>query len=229
MESTILLFTNVCVSEITAINMSLTKEDIIKGLKEVTRKLEEGDRIDSSIMGIVEKFLKNFPPPTTTAVNYFYLPLCDLKSAVLVCKRWKGVAENSKLREDKKLVLEEGENMTLSCAVEVARRRKIQTIQAIGLSSDQVKKVAMGMKGYPGLKELDLGGESFGHVGHSPIGAVSPQLFRNAFPNLVNSSRGRRGASDSVRREPGVGGANLRRRLWILSQAEICRGMSYES
>ena len=148
---------------------------------------------------------------------------------MLVCKRWKGVAENSKLWEDKKLVLEEGENMTLSCAVEVARRRKIQTIQAIGLSSDQVKKVAMGMKEYPGPNELDLGGGSFGHVGHSPIGAVSPQLFRNAFPNLVNSSRGRRGASDSVRREPGVGGANLRRRLWILSQAEICRGMNYES
>ena len=104
---------------------------------------------------------------------------------MLVCKRWKGVAENSKLREDKKLVLEEGENMTLSCAVEVARRRKIQTTHAIGLSSDQVKKVAMGMKGYPGLNELDLGGGSFGHVGHFPIGAVSPQLFRNAFPNLV--------------------------------------------
>ena len=33
-------------------------------LKEVTRKLEEGDEIDSSRMGIVEKFLKNFPPPT---------------------------------------------------------------------------------------------------------------------------------------------------------------------
>ena len=55
MESTILLFTNVCVSEITAINMSLTKEDNIKGLKEVTRKLEEGDEIDSSTMGIVEE------------------------------------------------------------------------------------------------------------------------------------------------------------------------------
>ncbi len=39
--------------------MSLTKEDIIKGLKEVTRKLEEGDEIDSSTMGIVEEFLKN--------------------------------------------------------------------------------------------------------------------------------------------------------------------------
>ena len=38
--------------------------DTIKGLKEVTRKLEEGDEIDSSRMGIVEKFLKNFPPPT---------------------------------------------------------------------------------------------------------------------------------------------------------------------
>ena len=123
--------------------MSLTKEDIIKGLKEVTRKLEEGDETDSSRMGIVEKFLKNFPPPTTKSARnlsefpaellqliFFYLPLCDLKSAVLVCKRWKSVAENSKLWEDKKLVLEEGENMTLFCAVEVARRRKIQTIQA---------------------------------------------------------------------------------------------------
>ena len=39
--------------------MSLTKEDIIKGLKEMTRKLEEGDEIDSSTMGIVEKFLPN--------------------------------------------------------------------------------------------------------------------------------------------------------------------------
>ena len=127
-----------------------------KGLKEVTRKLEEGDEIDSSTMGIVEKFLKNFPPPTTRSARnlsefpaellqliFFYLPLCDLKSAVLVCKRWKGVAENSKLWEDKKLVLEEGENMTLSCAVEVARRIKIQTIQAIGLSINQVKKVAL--------------------------------------------------------------------------------------
>ena len=37
MESTIVLFTFVCVSEITDINLSLTKEDIIKGLKEVTK------------------------------------------------------------------------------------------------------------------------------------------------------------------------------------------------
>ena len=62
---------------------------------------------------------------------------------MLVCKRWKGVAEISKLWEDKKLVLEEGENMTLSYSVEVPRRIKIQAIQAIGLSIDQVKKVAL--------------------------------------------------------------------------------------
>merc|ERR1712074_318198 len=80
--------------------------------------------------------LSEFPAELLQLI-FFYLPPCDLKSAVLVCKRWKGVAENSKLWEDKKLVPEEGENMTLSCAVEVARRRKIQTIQAIGLSSDK--------------------------------------------------------------------------------------------
>ena len=61
----------------------------------------------------------------------------------------------------------------------------MQTIQAIGLSSDQVKEVAMGMKGYLGLKELDLGGGALGHVGHSTISAVPPNLFRSAFPNLV--------------------------------------------
>ena len=68
--------------------MSLTKEDIIKGLKEVTRKLEEGDEIDSSTMGILEEFLKNFPPPTKRSARnlsefpaellqliFFYLPL----------------------------------------------------------------------------------------------------------------------------------------------------------
>ena len=68
MESTILLFT-MFVFQRSAITISLTKEDIIKGLKEVTRKLEEGDEIDSSTMGIVEKFLKNFPPPTTKSAR----------------------------------------------------------------------------------------------------------------------------------------------------------------
>ena len=73
--------------------------------------------------------------------------------------------------------------MTLSCAVEVARRRKIQTIQA-GLSSDQVKKVAMGMKGYPGLKELDLGGGSFGHVITTPSSLL--QCHRDAAADVVD-------------------------------------------
>ena len=80
MESTILLFTNVCVSEITAINMSLTKEDIIKGLKEVTRKLEEGDEIDSSRMGIVEKFRRIFllPPKEVQEISQnFPLSYCS--------------------------------------------------------------------------------------------------------------------------------------------------------
>ena len=54
--------------------MSLTKEDIIKGLKEVTKKIGEGGKIDSSTMGIVEDFLKNFPPPTTSARNLSDFP-----------------------------------------------------------------------------------------------------------------------------------------------------------
>ena len=85
--------------------------------------------------------------------------------------------------EDKKLLLHEDMLLPLSCAVELARRRRIETSQAFVLSSDQVKEVAMGMKSY--LKELDIGGGALGHVGHSQISAVSPQLFRSAFPNLV--------------------------------------------
>ena len=50
-----------CVSEISAFNMSLSKENLIKGLKEETRKIEEGGEVDSNTMGI--EFLKNFPPP----------------------------------------------------------------------------------------------------------------------------------------------------------------------
>ena len=46
-------------------------------------------------------------------------------------------------------------------------------------------KEAMGMRSYLGLKEWDLGSRAQGHVGHSPISAVPPQLFRSAFPNLV--------------------------------------------
>ena len=63
--------------------MSLTKEDIIKGLKEVTRKLEEGDEIDSSTMGIVEKFLKNFPPPTTRSVRNLSEFLAELLQLII--------------------------------------------------------------------------------------------------------------------------------------------------
>ena len=83
--------------------------------------------------------------------------------------------------EDKKLLLHEDMLLPLSCAVELARRRRIETSQAFVLSSDQVKEVAMGMKSY--LKELDIGGGALGHVRHSQISAVSPQLFRSAFPN----------------------------------------------
>ena len=72
--------------------------------------------------------------------------------------------------EDKKLLLHD--DMPLSCAVELARRRRIETSQAFVLSSDQVKEVAMGMKSY--LKELDIDGGALGHVGHSQISAVSP-------------------------------------------------------
>ena len=82
------------------------------------------------------------------------------------------------------LLLQEDMLSPLPCAMEVARRRKIETIQAIGLSSDQVKEVAMGMKSYVGLKELDLGSGTLGHVGHSPISLVPPQLFRSAFSQL---------------------------------------------
>ena len=63
--------------------MSLTKEDIIKGLKEVTRKLEEGDEIDSSTMGIVEKFLKNFPPPTTRSARNLSEFLAELLQLII--------------------------------------------------------------------------------------------------------------------------------------------------
>ena len=56
------------------------------------------------------------------------------------------------------LLLQEDMLSPLSCAVEVAWRRQIETIQAIGLSSEQVEEVAMEMKSYFGLKELDLGG-----------------------------------------------------------------------
>ena len=68
-------------------------------------------------MGIVDKFLKNFP--TTRARNlsdfpaellqliFFYLPLGDLKSLVLVCKRWNDVGERSKLWEKEQLLVKE--------------------------------------------------------------------------------------------------------------------------
>ena len=66
----------------------------MKGLKELKKKLAYSEAIDSSRMGIVEKFPKNFP--LLLQLIFFYLPLGDLKALVLVCKRWN-VGERSKL------------------------------------------------------------------------------------------------------------------------------------
>ena len=63
-----------CVSEISAFNMSLSKENRIKGLMEVTKKIEEGGEVDSNTRTIVEEFLNNFPPPTTTSRNLSDFP-----------------------------------------------------------------------------------------------------------------------------------------------------------
>ena len=54
--------------------MSLSKENMIMGLKEVTKKLEEGGEVDFNIRKIVEEFLNNFPPPTTTSRNLSDFP-----------------------------------------------------------------------------------------------------------------------------------------------------------
>ena len=56
---------------------------------------------------------------------------------------------------------------------------------------------------------------------HKEVKILPGWIFVPSKHHLIRTvAEGGGGGSDSVRREPGVGGANLRRRLWILSQAE---------
>ena len=57
----------------------------------------------------------------------------------------------------KKVLIQEDMLSPLSCAVEVARRRQIQSIQAIGLSSDQVKEVAERLSWTEGIRSWRWG------------------------------------------------------------------------
>ena len=106
-----------------------SREMAVSGLKEVASMFEERGRLESSTLKIVEEFLKNFPVSVTStrkaAVNnvmsifptellqlvFSFLPLEDLKSVVMVCKRWQEVGEVMKLWEDTRVVFLEDDSM----------------------------------------------------------------------------------------------------------------------
>ena len=46
------------------VRMTFSKEEAVKGLKDVTKMLEEGGEADSSALCLIEEFLKKFPPGT---------------------------------------------------------------------------------------------------------------------------------------------------------------------
>ena len=178
------------------VRMTFSKEEAVKGLKDVTKMLEEGGEVDSSALCLIEEFLKKFPlspksrnmstfPPELLQLIFSFLPLDDLKSVVRVCKRWLDVGEGSQLWESKKVIFQGGEGISFSSAVEVTRRRGIKSMQAIGLSSGQMEKAVIGMTGHLGLEELDLGGGDLGYLGCCSIQTLSPELLRSALPNLV--------------------------------------------
>ena len=142
--------------------------------------LEERYQVDFSALCLIEEFLKKFPvspksrnmstfPPELLQLIFSFLPLDDLKSAVRVCKRWLDVGEGSQLWESKKVIFEGGEGISFPSAVEVTRRRGIKSMQAIGLSSDQMEKAVIGKTSHLGLEELDLGGGNLGSVPKSPV------------------------------------------------------------
>ena len=170
-----------------------SREMAVSGLKEVASMFEEGGRLES--LKLVEEFLKNFPVSVTStrkaAVNnvmsifptellqlvFSFLPLEDLKSVVMVCKRWQEVGEVMKLWEDKKAVFLEDDSMSLSSALHMVKRRGIRSIHAKSLSSDQMTTLALELREDLRLEELDIEGGA--------LGAVNLQLFQGIFANLV--------------------------------------------
>ena len=43
------------------VRMTFSKEEAVKGLKDVTKMLEEGGEVDSSALCLIEEFLRKFP------------------------------------------------------------------------------------------------------------------------------------------------------------------------
>ena len=174
-------------------SQEFSREMAVSGLKEVASMFEEGGRLES--LKLVEEFLKNFPVSVTStrkaAVNnvmsifptellqlvFSFLPLEDLKSVVMVCKRWQEVGEVMKLWEDKKAVFLEDDSMSLSSALHMVKRRGIRSIHAKSLSSDQMTTLALELREDLRLEELDIEGGA--------LGAVNLQLFQGIFANLV--------------------------------------------
>ena len=65
------------------VSMTFSKEDAVKGLKEVTKMLEEGYKVDSSALCLIEEFLK-FPLSPKSRNMLTFPPELFAKAANLV-------------------------------------------------------------------------------------------------------------------------------------------------
>ena len=66
------------------VSMTFSKEEAVKGLKEVTKMLEEGYKVDSSALCLIEEFLKKFPLSPKSRNMSTFPPELFAKAANLV-------------------------------------------------------------------------------------------------------------------------------------------------
>ena len=119
--------------------MAMSQFKMAKSLREIANVLERGAEVRPNILHDVQEFITKFPmaevstcledkisrcPPEVLQHIFYFLPPKDLKSAVEVSKRWKGVGLVPKLWKWAKLTLIPGLNdewMDLTSTLQMMR------------------------------------------------------------------------------------------------------------
>ena len=138
------------------VSMTFSKEEAVKGLKEVTKMLEEGYRVDSSALCLIEEFLKKFPlSPKSRNMSTFppelFAKAANLVDLNLIQAIWSAVEQAPDLQLNKLSM----KSMDLS-TVSPQALEKVWDISNAALSPTQCTAIFPALLINPDIKEINL-------------------------------------------------------------------------
>ena len=173
--------------------MALPQQKMAIRLREIANVLDREVEVRPNILDDVQEFILKFPmaevptylednisrlPPEVLEHILHFLPPQDLKAAVQVSKRWKGVGLKPKLWKWAKVIAIPGLDGNLTPTLQMMRSpRAIRTLDAVDLTSQQVQRLTLAVADDATLEEVNLEGSS--------VELVGPDLLSSAVTNLV--------------------------------------------